>query len=63
MNSTTIYNYCKAFKHTIEECSMLLAKIQEKKQNQTLQLIGVEHYPLDPTVNVVMRSGMVTGGQ
>ena len=59
----TTCNYCKAFNHTIEECSVLLAKIQEKQQNQTIQFVGVEHFPLDPTVNVVTRSGVVTGGQ
>ena len=63
MNPTTTCNYCKAFNHTIEECPVLLAKIQEKQQNQTIQFIGVEHCPLDPTVNVVMHSGVVTGGQ
>ena len=63
MNPVTTCNYCKSFNHTIEECSTLLAKIQEKKHNQNIQFIGVEHYSLDPTVNVVTRSGMVTHGQ
>lgn len=42
---------------------MLLAKIQENQQNQNVQFIGVEHFPLDPIVNVVTRSGAVTVGQ
>ena len=58
----TTCNYCKAFNHTIEECLVLLAKIQEKQQNQNVQFIGVEHSPLGPTVNVVTRSGAVIGG-
>ena len=29
-NLMTICNYCKAFNHTIEECSVLLEKIQDK---------------------------------
>ena len=63
MNPMTTCNNCKAFNHTIEECSMFLAKIQEKQQNQNFQFIGVEHCGLDPTVNVVTRSGAVTDGQ
>ena len=63
MKPTTTCNYCKAFNHTIEECPVLLDKIQEKQQNQTIQLIGVEHCPLDPIVNVVTHSGSMTGGQ
>lgn len=62
-NPTTTCNYCKAFNHATEECSMFLAKIQEKQQNQTVQFIGVEHFPLDPTINVVMCSGIVSSGQ
>jgi hypothetical protein len=41
---------------------VLLAKIQEKKHNQNVQFIRVEQRPLDPTMNVVTRSGAVTGG-
>ena len=41
----------------------MLAKIQEKQQNQNVQFIGVEQWTPDPMVNVVMRSGAVTGGQ
>ena len=60
---TTTCTYCKAFNHAIEECPVLLAKIQEKQQNQNVQFIRVEQWPLDPIVNVVMRSGAVIGGQ
>ena len=42
---------------------MLLAKIQEKQENQNVQFIRVEHCALDPIVNVVMRSGVVTDSQ
>jgi len=41
----------------------LLAKIQEKQQNQNVQLNGIEQRLPDPTVNVVTYSGAVTGGQ
>ena len=59
----TTGTYCKAFNHAIEECLVLLAKIPEKQQNQNVQFIGVEQWSLDPTMNVVMRSGVVTGGK
>ena len=59
----TTSNYYKAFNHTIEECPVLLAKIQEKQKNQNIQFTGVERSPLDPTVNVVTRSGVMTSGQ
>jgi hypothetical protein len=60
---TTTCSYCKAFNHAIEECPVLLAKIQEKQQNQNVQFIGVEQRSPNPTVNVVTCSGTVTGGQ
>ena len=41
----------------------MLEKIQEKQQNQNVQFIGVEQWTPDPTVNVVMHSGIVTSGQ
>ena len=59
----TTCSYCKAFNHAIEECPVLLAKIQEKQQNENVQFTGVEQWSPDPTVNVVMQSGVVTGGQ
>ena len=55
--------YCKAPIHAIEDCPVLLAKIQEKQQSQNVQLIGIEQWTTDPTVNVLTCSGMVTGGQ
>jgi hypothetical protein len=42
---------------------VLLAKIHEKQQNQNVQFIGIEQRTADLTVNAVMRSGAVTGGQ
>jgi len=55
--------YCKSPNHAIEECPMLLAKFQKKQQNQNVQFIQVEQWTPDSIVNVVTRSGMVTGGQ
>ena len=34
--------YCKAPNQAIEDCLVLLAKIQEKQQSQNVQLIGRE---------------------
>ena len=56
-------NYCKAPNHAIEECLVLLEKIQEKQHTQNVQLIGIEQWTFDPTVNVVTCSGAVTSGQ
>ena len=55
--------YCKAPNHAIEEFLVLLARIQEKQQNQNVQFIGIEQRFPDPTMNVVTCSGVVTGGQ
>ena len=55
--------YCKDPNHAIEDCPVLLEKIQEKQQSQNVQLIRVEQWTTDPTVNVLMRSGLVTDGQ
>ncbi|CAF4259443.1 unnamed protein product, partial [Adineta steineri] len=55
--------YYKGSNHAIEECPVLPAKIQDKQQSQNIQLIGIEQRTTDPTVNVLTRSGMVTGGQ
>ena len=55
-------NYCKDHNHAIEECPILLAKIQEKQQNQNVQFIG-EQRTTNPMVNVVTRSGAITVGQ
>ena len=43
--------------------SSITRKIQEKQQSQNFQLIGIEQQTTDPTVNVLTRSGPVTGGQ
>ena len=56
-------NYCKGPNHAIEESPVLLAKIQEKQQNQNVQFIGVEHRTSNLTVNTVTCSGAVTSGQ
>ncbi|CAF4411488.1 unnamed protein product, partial [Adineta steineri] len=55
--------YYKALNHAIEDCPVLLAKIQEKQQSQNVQLIGIEQWTTDPTVNVLTRSGLVTSGE
>lgn len=54
------YTYCKSLNHAIEECLILLAKIQEKQHNRNVQFIGLEQWMPDPTVNVVTHSGTVT---
>ena len=60
---TITCTYCKAPNHAIEECPVLLAKIHEKQQNQNVQFIGIGQRLTNPMVNVVTRSGVVTGGQ
>ena len=55
--------YCKAPNHDIEECPLMLAKIQEKHQNQNVQFIRVKQRTSNPMVNAVTRSGAVIGGQ
>ena len=55
--------YCKSPNHAIEECPVLLAKIQEKQQSQNVQLNGIEQWTTDTMVIVVTHSGVVTSRQ
>ena len=62
-NPTTTCKYCQSFEHTIEECPMLLAKMQEKRaQNPNIQLISLEQSNPDQKLNIITRSGLSTEG-
>jgi hypothetical protein len=55
-NPCTTCSYCNSFEHVIEECPMLLAKIQGKQgpqENPQVQLIYVEPHGADPGVIVI----------
>jgi hypothetical protein len=63
-NPCTTCSYCSSFKHVIEDCPMLLAKLQERRgpqQNPQVQMIYVEPHGEDPRVIVITRGGTVTG--
>jgi hypothetical protein len=63
-NLCTTCIYCNSFEHVIEECSVLLAKLQERRgpqQNPQEQLIYVEPHGTDPRVIVITRGGISIG--
>jgi hypothetical protein len=63
-NPCTTCSYCNSFEHVIEECPVLLAKLQERRgpqQNPQVQLIYVEPHGADPRVIVITRGGTATG--
>jgi hypothetical protein len=63
-NPCTTCIYCNSFEHVIEECPVLLAKLQEKQgpqQNPWIQLIKVEPHGEDPRFVVITRGGTITG--
>jgi hypothetical protein len=61
-NPCTNCNYCNSFDHLIEYCSLLLAKLQERRGgNQQVQLISVEPRREDPRVVVITRGGIAIG--
>jgi hypothetical protein len=61
-NPCTTCNYCNSFDHVIEDCPVLLAKLQERRGgNQQVQLISAEPRGEDPRVIVITRGGIVTG--
>ena len=63
-NPCTTCNYCSSFKHVIEECLVLLGKLQERRgphQNPQVQLTYVEPHREDPRVTVITRGGTVIG--
>ena len=63
-NPTTTCRYCRAVDHVIEQCSQLIAKIQERNSvpTQNIQMISFEQRPA-PSINVVTRSGATTEAQ
>jgi hypothetical protein len=63
-NPCTTCSYCNSFEHVIEDCPVLLAKLQERRgpqQNPQVQLIYVEPHGTDPRVIVITRGGTATG--
>jgi hypothetical protein len=61
-NPCTACSYCNSFDHVIEDCTVLLEKLQERQGgNQQVQLISVEPRGEDPRVTVITRGGTVTG--
>jgi hypothetical protein len=63
-NPCTTCSYCISFERVIEDCPMLLAKLQERQgpqQNPQVQLIYVEPHGEDPRVFVITRGGVVIG--
>jgi hypothetical protein len=63
-NPCTTCSYCNSFEHVIEDCPVLLAKIQERRgpqQNPQVQLIYVEPRGEDPRVAIITRGGTITG--
>jgi len=56
--------YCKAFDHVIEECSILIEKMQEKKNpdlTQDIQMMTTELRTDEPHINIGTRNGAATG--
>jgi hypothetical protein len=63
-NPCTTCSYCSSFEHVIEDCSVLLAKLQERRgpqQNPQVKLIYIESHGEEPRVFVITRVGVVTG--
>jgi hypothetical protein len=58
----TTCSYYNSFEHVIEDCPVLLAKLQKRQDgNQQVQLISVEPHGEDPRVAIITRGGVVTG--
>ena len=56
--------YRKSFDHVIEECPILMAKMQEKMNQQPTQnihMMTVERRIEEPKINIGNRSGVATG--
>jgi hypothetical protein len=61
-NPCTTCSYCNSFEHVIEDCPVLLAKLQERwGGSHQVQLISAEPRREDPRVIVITRGGIVTG--
>jgi hypothetical protein len=60
-NPCTTCSYYNSFDHVIEDCPVLLAKLQERRgRNQRVQLISEEPCGEDPKVVVITRGGVFT---
>jgi hypothetical protein len=58
----TTCSYYNSFEHVIEDCSVLLAKLRERRGGKhQVQLILVEPCREDPRVTIITRGGVVTG--
>jgi hypothetical protein len=61
-NPCTTCSYCNSFEHVIEDCPMLLAKLQEKRGgNQQVKFISAKPHREDPRVVVITKGGTITG--
>jgi hypothetical protein len=61
-NPCSTCNYCNSFDHVIEDCPVLLAKLQERRGgNQQVQLILAKPHGEDPRVVVITKGGVATG--
>jgi hypothetical protein len=61
-NPCTTCSYYNSFKHVIEECLALLAKLHERwGVNPQVKLIYSEPHGEDPRVVDITRGGIVTG--
>ena len=56
-NPCTTCSYCNSFEHVIEDCPLLLVKLQERRgpqQNPQVQLIYDKPCGVDPRVIVII---------
>jgi hypothetical protein len=63
-NPFTTCNYCNYFEHVIDDFSVLLSKLRERRgpqQNPQVKLIYVEPRGASPRVVVITRGGTATG--
>jgi hypothetical protein len=63
-NPCTNCSYCISFDHVIEDCLVLLAKLQERRvpqKNPQVQLIYVETHGEEHRIIFINRGGIVTG--
>jgi hypothetical protein len=57
-------SYCNSFEHVIEDCPLLLAKLQERRgpqKNLQVQLIYDEPCREDPRFSIITQGGVATG--
>jgi hypothetical protein len=63
-NPCTTCIYCSSFEHVIEDCPVMLAKLQERRgpqQNPQVKLIYDVPHGEDPRFIVITRGGIVIG--